>query len=61
MYTTHEVHNGSDNMSEVSVAHDPKTVARTSVIELTTELRHKFLTILKSCYWSFFEEGQCMA
>lgn len=24
-----------------------------------TELRHKYLTILKSQYWEFFEEGQC--
>lgn len=23
------------------------------------ELRHKYLTILKSLYWEFFEEGQC--
>jgi hypothetical protein len=27
--------------------------------ELLTELRHKYLTILKSMYWEFFEEGQC--
>jgi hypothetical protein len=33
---------------------------RRQVDELTTELRHKYLTILKSCYWEFFEEGQCM-
>lgn len=25
------------------------------------ELRHKFLTILKSAYWEFFEEGQMMS
>ena len=24
-----------------------------------SELRHKYLTILKSNYWEFFEEGQC--
>jgi hypothetical protein len=24
------------------------------------ELRHKYLTILKSQYWEFFEHGQCM-
>jgi hypothetical protein len=29
--------------------------------ELLTELRHKYLTILKSLYWEFFEEGQCSA
>ena len=28
--------------------------------ELVTELRHKFLTILKSVYWENFEEGQCV-
>ena len=27
--------------------------------ELRTELRHKYLTILKSLYWEYFEEGQC--
>jgi hypothetical protein len=34
---------------------------RTNVDELTAELRHKYLTILKSNYWEFFEEGQCNA
>jgi hypothetical protein len=34
-----------------------KKNARTTILELTTELRHKYLTILKSCYWEFFEEG----
>lgn len=33
---------------------------RTNVQELMSELRHKYLTILKSNYWEFFEEGQCM-
>ena len=32
---------------------------RTNVQELMSELRHKYLTILKSIYWEFFEEGQC--
>lgn len=32
---------------------------RTNVHELMSELRHKYLTILKSIYWEFFEEGQC--
>lgn len=32
----------------------------TNVEELYAELRHKYLTILKSNYWEFFEEGQCM-
>lgn len=27
--------------------------------DLTTELRHKYLTILKSLYWEYYEEGQC--
>lgn len=30
------------------------------VNELFGELRRKYLNILKSCYWEFFEEGQCM-
>lgn len=25
--------------------------------EIKRELRHKYLVILKSCYWQFFEEG----
>lgn len=35
-----------------------KNFGRTSIEELTVELRHKYLTILKSIYWEFFEEGQ---
>lgn len=35
-------------------------MGRVNIEELTTELRHKYLTILKSCYWEFFESGQCM-
>ena len=31
------------------------------VEELFTELRHKYITILKSQYWEYFEEGQCQA
>jgi hypothetical protein len=27
--------------------------------ELETEYRHKFLAILKSKYWYFFERGMC--
>jgi hypothetical protein len=34
-------------------------MGRVSIEELITELRHKYLTILKSLYWEFFEEGQC--
>lgn len=29
--------------------------------ELIIELRHKYITILKSLYWEHFEEGQCQA
>ena len=29
--------------------------------DLTTELRHKYITILKSLYWEYFEGGQCTA
>lgn len=36
-------------------------IGRTNIDELIVELRHKYLTILKSNYWEFFEEGQCMA
>jgi hypothetical protein len=35
-----------------------KDLGRTSIAELTIELRHKYLTILKSIYWEFFEDGQ---
>ena len=28
--------------------------------ELEVELRQKYITILKSIYWEFYEEGQCM-
>ena len=46
--------------SSIKVATAMKKQAKTTIMELTTELRHKYLTILKSCYWEFFEEGQCM-
>jgi hypothetical protein len=29
--------------------------------DVKRELRHKYLVILKSCYWHFFEDGQCMS
>lgn len=29
--------------------------------QIKRELRHKYLVILKSCYWEFFEEGLCMS
>ena len=39
---------------------ETKKFGRVNISELVTELRHKYLTILKSQYWEFFEEGQCM-
>ena len=36
---------------------EKKKFGRVNIEELVTELRHKYLTILKSCYWEFFEEG----
>ena len=44
---------------EPGLNNKPRTEGRVSVEELITELRHKYLTILKSLYWEFFEEGQC--
>lgn len=38
-----------------------KQIGKSDKDELETELRHKYLTILKSIYWEFYEEGQCMA
>lgn len=53
----------TDSVSNVSVG-VPRGFDKTSsnrprvtVDELKTELRHKFLTILKSCYWEFYEQG----
>ena len=37
-----------------------ESMAEVSETEVLTELRHKFLTILKSQYWEFFEHGLCM-
>mmetsp|Transcript_29366 Transcript_29366/g.44330 ORF Transcript_29366/g.44330 Transcript_29366/m.44330 type:complete len:150 (+) Transcript_29366:2222-2671(+) len=45
-------------VSEVGLAAGVKA-GRVNVDEIIIELRHKFLTILKSQYWEFFEEGQC--
>ena len=36
-----------------------KQVGKGHINELLTELRHKYLTILKSHYWEALEEGQC--
>ena len=38
-----------------------KKCGTVSMAELTRELRHKYLTILKRSYWDSFEEGQCLA
>ena len=46
-----ENENGNTNTQTGNVAID----------ELIVELRHKFITILKSLYWEHFEEGQCQA
>ena len=47
---------GSDILSED--ANDDQIVyGRTSVEELEVELRQKYITILKSIYWEFYEEG----
>ena len=45
----------SDDANEDNIQY-----GRTSVEELEIELRQKYLTILKSIYWEFYEEGQCM-
>lgn len=36
-----------------------KQVGKVSITDLLSELRHKYLTILKSHYWEFLEDGQC--
>jgi hypothetical protein len=56
-------------MSEISDAQEANTENKkvykkakreiVEVNELITELRHKFITILKSLYWEHFEKGQC--
>lgn len=47
---------GSDILSDD--ANDEQIVyGRTSVEELEVELRQKYITILKSIYWEFYEEG----
>uniref|UniRef100_A0A7S3CTS7 Cyclic nucleotide-binding domain-containing protein n=1 Tax=Strombidium rassoulzadegani TaxID=1082188 RepID=A0A7S3CTS7_9SPIT len=57
--------NGSNasDLSGVSDANETKKAkmkpGKVNIDELITEMRHKYLTILKSCYWEFFEEGQC--
>lgn len=36
-----------------------KQVGKVNIQELLAELRRKYLTILKSHYWEFLEDGQC--
>ena len=51
-----EVQVKSDILSDD--ANDEQIVyGRTSVEELEVELRQKYITILKSIYWEFYEEG----
>jgi len=46
-------------ISEAGVGHKEEQGGNVDVEELITELRHKYITILKSLYWEHFEEGQC--
>ena len=47
---------GYGDIEATSKKFEVKTI---SIDDLVTELRHKYLTIIKSLYWEFFEEGQC--
>lgn len=52
---------GSESLSEAADFSNIKTGTGTvQYDELIFELRHKFVSILKSLYWEFFEEGQCV-
>lgn len=52
---------GSESLSEAADFSNVRTGTGTVQYEdLIFELRHKFVTILKSLYWEFFEEGQCV-
>lgn len=55
--------NSQSNEGSESESQGDQTTDRGRVtkVELVTELRHKYLTILKSIYWEFHEEGQCGA
>lgn len=50
---------GGEEKKQAKVPHTQRH-GKVTIEELITELRHKYLTILKSQYWEFFEEGQCM-
>lgn len=66
MYAAHAKDNdnkneGSESLSEAGDFSNIKTGTGTvQYADLIFELRHKFITILKSLYWEFFEEGQCV-
>ena len=55
--------NSGKSIGNLSVRSRKKTIVeqfgKTNTSELMTELRHKYLTILKSNYWGEFEKGQC--
>lgn len=52
---------GSGSLSDAADGSNVKTGTGTvQYDDLIFELRHKFVTILKSLYWEFFEEGQCV-
>ena len=44
---------------QASVSSDKSTINQEQYDELLIELRHKYITIVKSLYWEFFEEGMC--
>ena len=75
LYASNHKNGMEDESSEDSISDDAQFAAnqkpsgrspqkvhrrgRVTKKELETELRHKYLTILKSLYWEYFEEGQC--
>ena len=51
-----------DSISEKSyhtIKQGVKQIGKADINELISELRRKYLKILKSLYWEFLEEGQC--
>ena len=58
MYNTFKNDQTDSGILSSDTANDEYIVyGRTSVEELRIELRLKYLTILKSLYWEFYEEG----
>ena len=53
----------SDEMSAAGEGHEFESASKSvtheklDVNDLLNELRHKFITILKSLYWEYFEHG----